>query len=406
MAHSCKLALVAYSDTGLVRERNEDQVLLYNLDDGEVLEHDQVVDLQLGPRGALACVFDGMGGAASGDVASKLASDVVRQVVGAATIATRQDLAESLGEAVVTAHRRIREYGAQHGESRGLGTTFTGAAIYDNSLVVAHVGDSRAYLLRRGALVQLTEDQSLLQELVTAGRLRPEEASEYEHSNVILQALGVNQRVFPVIGWLPLQDGDRIVLCSDGLSDLVAFEELYELLDDEDIPQQQVGVSLIEAAKTNGGARQYLCRAGRRALGGKPDRGDNGGADSDRGRVCPRQRSKDKAAIRIGAAFSLVALIAARGRADYRRWELNSCASRFESSQVAEQDSSSHSILLLALRWDVVLETMCSSTSTAILTSRASMPRSSWKTMGRITSGISAAPMERSAAPPASNACV
>jgi serine/threonine protein phosphatase PrpC len=253
MAHSCKLALVAYSDTGLVRERNEDQVLLYNLDDGEVLEHDQVVDLQLGPRGALACVFDGMGGAASGDVASKLASDVVRQVVGAATIATRQDLAESLGEAVVTAHRRIREYGAQHGESRGLGTTFTGAAIYDNSLVVAHVGDSRAYLLRRGALVQLTEDQSLLQELVTAGRLRPEEASEYEHSNVILQALGVNQRVFPVIGWLPLQDGDRIVLCSDGLSDLVAFEELYELLDDEDIPQQQVGVSLIEAAKTNGG---------------------------------------------------------------------------------------------------------------------------------------------------------
>jgi protein phosphatase len=144
--------------------------------------------------------------------------------------ATSQKFAFRLKEAVELANSRIHQHSKDHPEVRGMGTTVTVAGILGHELYLAQVGDSRAYLIRRGAAIQLTKDQSLMQRLVEAGELTEEEAEQSERRNIILQALGPEARVKVDLTYQPLSRGDTVVLCSDGLSGQVKKDEIADMV--------------------------------------------------------------------------------------------------------------------------------------------------------------------------------
>lgn len=186
----------------------------------------------VGPRGLLAAVADGMGGAAAGATASRLA---VAEVYGAMARPSPTDagpaprpgpFARRLREAVERANETIHRHAHREPGCAGMGTTLTAAGIVDSRLVVAQVGDSRAYLVRDGKATQLTRDQSLVQSLLDAGTLTLREAERRGLSGVLLQALGSEPRVAVDIYWQRLRRGDVLVLCSDGLSRTVEAREI------------------------------------------------------------------------------------------------------------------------------------------------------------------------------------
>src|ERR1700689_322957 len=203
------------TDTGLVRSHNEDAVAW-------VTSHD---DAAATNRGSLALVADGMGGHAAGEVASALAA----------------------------ANRAIIEYAQEHPECRGMGTTCTVLAFRDQQVWLAHIGDSRAYLLRDRHLTQLSEDQTLVAKLVSEGTITQAEADQSPMHNVILQALGTTANIKPMIGakGLPLQSGDVLILCSAGVSNMVPDGKIAEVA--SRLPPQEACDALIEAALAAGG---------------------------------------------------------------------------------------------------------------------------------------------------------
>jgi len=245
--------VVGESDVGLVRERNEDSMLMEDLSLAALPLTRTEHRLELGPAGALFGVLDGMGGAAGGDRASRLAADVFSQNLRSAAPKTRRDLAYAMRAAALEANRRIRREGAGDPQLFGMGTTLTAGAVVDSVLLLVHVGDSRAYLLRQGVLVQLTEDQSLIQELLATGQLRREDAALYEHSNVILQALGVAEELSPALAEVPLCRGDVLLLCSDGLTSMVPQEELHQLLSSKASDLTAAASGLTALARAHGG---------------------------------------------------------------------------------------------------------------------------------------------------------
>ena len=184
----------------------------------------------VGERGALYLVADGMGGAAAGEVASEMAADSIYRYlidtwqsdphVNENTFATR------LREAVELANLYIHNYSREHPEVRGMGTTVTVAGIWRDRLYLAQIGDSRGYLVRNGVARQLTRDQSLTQRLVDVGELTEAEAEASERRNIILQALGPDPLVKVDVSWQMLQQGDVLVICSDGLSNLVRRDDI------------------------------------------------------------------------------------------------------------------------------------------------------------------------------------
>jgi protein phosphatase len=186
----------------------------------------------LGPRGQLLVVCDGMGGAAAGEVASRMAVEVLyeRLVAAGPTFAGVESVASALREAVFEANHRIATAAAGDSSLRGMGTTLTAAVLYERQLLVAQVGDSRGYLVRGGQIVQVTRDQSLAEQLVESGELTAEEARTFEHGHVILQALGVVDDVCVPISVVPLRRGDLVLLCSDGMSGPLADDELLSFM--------------------------------------------------------------------------------------------------------------------------------------------------------------------------------
>src|SRR6204780_1146377 len=227
------------TDTGLVRTLNEDSVAWVTPHHEAAAHH----------RGSLALVADGMGGHAAGEVASALAADVIRRLYYDLDGAIPQVLAN----AFAAANRAILEYAAEHPECRGMGTTCTVLAFRDRHAWLAHIGDSRAYLLRCGEFIQLSEDQTLVAKLVNAGTLTQEEADHSPMHNVILQALGTSQQMRPIIGarGLPLEFGDVLVLCSDGVSGLVPDAKIADIAGR--LSPQDACDALIEAALAAGG---------------------------------------------------------------------------------------------------------------------------------------------------------
>src|SRR3954470_3957075 len=219
------------TDVGLIREHNEDNLLIADLGGGlKESEFDAPAKLKLGERGALFLVCDGMGGAAAGEVASQMAVDAVFDSLRAGEPQPRDGFARALRRAVETANDRIFQQSRDNQNERGMGTTCTAAALVDDTLVVAQIGDSRCYVLRRRQLGQVTKDQSLAWQLIEAGAMTPEEAKAFEHANIILQALGVQERVEVVLSQVDLRRGDVALLCSDGLHGPVSDEELLSVL--------------------------------------------------------------------------------------------------------------------------------------------------------------------------------
>jgi protein phosphatase len=197
------------SHPGCQRPTNEDCVL-YTLPD------EASPDAALG---MLAVVADGMGGHAAGEVASQMAVKCVHYLY----YRKRQPVPAALAEGLAAANHAIHEHAQSHPECAGMGTTCTAVVLRDNRIWLGHVGDSRAHLIRKDKLYRISEDHSLVAEMVRQGSLTETEAKDFPDRNVILRALGIRPTVKPTV-WnegLPIKAGDVLVLCSDGLSDVV-----------------------------------------------------------------------------------------------------------------------------------------------------------------------------------------
>jgi PPM family protein phosphatase len=199
-------------------------------------------------RAPLFVVADGMGGAQAGEVASELA---VRQFEGG--LPDGQDPGEALAALIQEANARIHEQARSDAQHAGMGTTTTAAYLSGDTVVVAHVGDSRCYLLRDGDLIRLTRDHSLVGELVARGKLTEEQAESHPQRSVITRALGPEASVEVDVEAFPARPGDVFLLCSDGLTSMVHEPQLKLLLADRERPLEESGRSLIAAANEAGG---------------------------------------------------------------------------------------------------------------------------------------------------------
>jgi protein phosphatase len=248
-----KVRLFGRTDVGQVREHNEDNFIVADLtkESRGLMESDRVQTV--GDRGTLLGVCDGMGGAAAGEVASQLAVDIIyqRMAIGSAP-ADHDGLAARLVHAIESAGLRIFSEAKLDRTRRGMGTTSTIAALLDDHLFLGQVGDSRAYVLRGERLVQVTRDQSLVNQLIEAGQLTEEEAETFEHNNIILQALGTADSVQVDLTYVLLRRGDTLLLCSDGLSGMVRNDEIREVLRSIDDPLE-VCKMLTDRANQAGG---------------------------------------------------------------------------------------------------------------------------------------------------------
>ena len=245
----------ARTDLGKTRDHNEDAFLVADLT-SRTTDITAGGSHQVGERGTLFLVADGMGGAAAGELASSMAADqIFRQLLeswNGETDLSAESFARHLRAAVNHANERIHLYSKEHPDVRGMGTTVTVGGILHSSLYLAQVGDSRAYLVRRGVATQLTKDQSLMQRLVDAGELTEAEAEQSERRNIILQALGPDAKIRVDLTWQDLRRGDTLVICSDGLSGQVKREEFGRLV--KELPDLDALCSrLIAMANERGG---------------------------------------------------------------------------------------------------------------------------------------------------------
>ena len=197
-------------------------------------------------RAPLFVVADGMGGAQAGEVASEMAVRSFDDEL------PNGSLPEALVTVIETANKRIHERARADDSLHGMGTTTTAAYVDDDEVVIAHVGDSRAYLLRNGELIRLTKDHSLVGELVARGKLTEEQAEQHPQRSVITRALGPEANVQVDIDIFPAKGGDLFLLCSDGLTSMVHEPKLRPLFDDAD-SLEQLGKRLIDAANAAGG---------------------------------------------------------------------------------------------------------------------------------------------------------
>jgi serine/threonine protein phosphatase PrpC len=199
-------------------------------------------------RSPLFAVADGMGGAQAGEVASHMAVEVLEQGLpdGVGSIEER------LRTRVAEANARILELAQSDDQLAGMGTTLTAAYVGEDDLTVAHVGDSRLYRLREGALERLTDDHSLVEELVRQGKLTPEEADEHPQRSIITRALGAEPGVEPDSRTWPARAGDVYLICSDGLTSMVAEAQVAAIIQGAD-SLAAAGRTLIDAANDAGG---------------------------------------------------------------------------------------------------------------------------------------------------------
>lgn len=192
---------------------------------------------------AVFAVADGMGGHRAGDVASATALEALEQRLGDGG---------DLVEAIVSANAEVFDKARANPEMRGMGTTVTAVRVKDEAAVFGHVGDSRAYLFRDGELTQVTEDHSLVEELVREGRLTPEEAAVHPQRSIVTRALGVDESVDVDTYEVDLLPADRILVCSDGLTSMLRDDQIAEVLRGTADPQA-AAENLVEAANRAGG---------------------------------------------------------------------------------------------------------------------------------------------------------
>jgi serine/threonine protein phosphatase PrpC len=226
----------AKTDVGKVRNANEDYFLSEKITAKEFL----------------FIVADGMGGHQAGDVASKLASETFSDTYKAAR-KKNTVIVESMELAIRKANTVVFEKAAADIEKRGMGTTFSAMIIADLKAFIAHVGDSRIYLVRKGKIKKITTDHSFVEKLVEEGRISPEEAREHPQKNVLYMSLGARETLTPeILHSIILENGDALIMCSDGLSNMVTDENLMKIVID-DYPEEAAN-ALVKLANANGGA--------------------------------------------------------------------------------------------------------------------------------------------------------
>jgi protein phosphatase len=250
------------TDVGQARDHNEDSFLVADLTRRNASLQPEVRSHDIGPRGSLLVVADGMGGAAAGEIASDMAVDTIythmTEQWGNDQEVSEQRFAYRLKEAVELANQHIHEFAKSHVEHRGMGTTTTAAGIFGDALYLTQVGDSRGYLIRKGRITQITKDQSLMQRLVDAGELTAEEAAVSERRNIILQALGPDPHVKVDLTRQELRRNDVLVMCSDGLSGPVTNEDILRIVT-QNTDLVAACKELIELANSRGGPDNITC---------------------------------------------------------------------------------------------------------------------------------------------------
>jgi PPM family protein phosphatase len=238
------------TDLGLVREENQDSLLVADLRSGETAARSPAsipaaatvaatasttgpFDFGLGAEGAVLLVADGMGGRAGGARASSLTVSTVHEVMTGSERSGggHGPFAGLLRRALTEANSAVYEAGSRGDEYDGMGTTATLAGLMDGFVFVAQVGDSRAYLVRQGRILRLTRDQSLVQDLIDSG-IMSEDDEHNVRDNMLLQALGVGASVRPEMTYHELRRGDVVLLCSDGLSGVVRDEEIRRAVEE------------------------------------------------------------------------------------------------------------------------------------------------------------------------------
>jgi PPM family protein phosphatase len=215
------------TDTGKKRRRNEDEYVV---------------------APPLFAIADGMGGAQAGELAASLAASAVRDDDAPAGSGERR-----VALLIQEANRRVYQRSSQDAATSGMGTTMTVALVEDGAVVFGHVGDSRAYLIREGGLEQVTEDHSLVAELVRSGKLSPEEAETHPQRSVITRALGTDPDVDVDTFSIPTQPRDVFMLCSDGLTSMVEDGEILRAVEKHRDDLNTAVKALIRAANKGGG---------------------------------------------------------------------------------------------------------------------------------------------------------
>jgi PPM family protein phosphatase len=241
---SSSLRMTGKTDTGMVREHNEDCFMTL-------------------PDSGIAILADGMGGHLAGEVASAMAIDWVKQSLLSAFIEGRAAKTGSvhnssfesaaLVKAIREANTAIHQASMSQPEQAGMGTTIVAVIFHDQTLTVGHVGDSRLYRYRRGVLSQVTEDHSMVQELLRRGLMTPEEARNSLNRNLVTRALGIDPLVEVDITQQSFEDGDTYLLCSDGLNDVLLDEEIAAILAQHPDDQESAIREMIAAVNARGG---------------------------------------------------------------------------------------------------------------------------------------------------------
>ena len=224
-----RLIVHGKTDKGLVRKENEDAFC---------------IEKDLG----LLAIADGMGGHASGEVASKMAIEILRDSLKK----EGEPLPDRLNSGVKLANRMIYEASRSQSQLNGMGTTLTAVQLDGNRLSIAHVGDSRAYLIRGGVIEQLTDDHTIVFEQVARGMITREEAARSDMRNILSKALGIAPEVDVDMEELTVSEGDQLVLCSDGLSELISDDEILSEVQSSQRPEI-VCDELVDLANQRGG---------------------------------------------------------------------------------------------------------------------------------------------------------
>lgn len=260
--------IYATSHIGRVRKGNEDNYLLLHLTNAKSWTSAQSADepaiesqkFEIDDQGIVLAVSDGMGGALAGEVASKMAVETVSERllnIDPDKTLSPDDFDESLiaklYDATISANYIIHQQGRTDPQFQGMGATFTGVGITREAVDLIQVGDSRAYLIRNARIYQITKDQSLVQQLIDANQISPEEAETHALKNVILQALGAQNEIYPVPARLQPQRDDILLLCSDGLSNKVSSADMQRIILDNLDNLDKACAQLIKEANERGG---------------------------------------------------------------------------------------------------------------------------------------------------------
>jgi protein phosphatase len=251
-----RLYICGRTATGRVRRNNEDNLWVATIGDASAAPGDREANASSAAPGVLLAVADGMGGAKAGEVASKLAVETLAEELtrrAGVRPLTSREIREVGIASVKCANDRIRQEGAKDSSREGMGTTLTVAWVVGATVELFQVGDSRAYVLRKGVLEQLTTDQSLVGKLVEDGLLTEEEAERLPAKHIILQALGSEEDLDVEHESVQLEDGDKLLLCTDGLSGLVRHADIEAALKRE-APLEDQCTRLIELAEAAGGS--------------------------------------------------------------------------------------------------------------------------------------------------------